>query len=127
MIRFSRRAAFALGVFAICIESWRRWHQFGDVAMWPAIFDDYLAGGFLIVASRIAARDVRRGRVWLAAAWGAATMMMYGSFFGHLVNRGPPDPSGFPVNVVLFVKAIMLAVCMGGLIATLRRGPDDGA
>jgi hypothetical protein len=54
-------------------------------------------------------------------------MMMYGSFFGHLVNRTPPDPSGFPVAVVLVVKAVMLAVCIAALTATLRQGPDDGA
>jgi hypothetical protein len=117
--------AFVFGVLAICIESWRRRHQFGDVAMWPAIFDDYLAGGFLITASRIAARDARRGRIWLAGAWGAATGMMYGSFFGHLVNRAAPDPSGVPVVVVLVVKAVLLVACLTGLIASLRRSRAD--
>jgi hypothetical protein len=115
-----------LGVIAFVVESWRRRHQFGGVTMWPVIFDDYLGGGFLIVASRIAARDPGRGRVWLAAAWGAASMMMYGSSFGQLVNRAAPDASGLPVPFVLAVKAVLLAVCLAGLVITLRSGrPTD--
>src|SRR5262245_2441890 len=120
MIRFSRRAAFILGIFAIVVESWRRWHQFGDMALWPSIFDDYVAGGFLIIASRIAARDVRKGQVWLAAAWGAATMMMFLSLFGQLVGHFASDPSGLPIAVVISVKVILLAVCVAALAATLR-------
>jgi hypothetical protein len=123
---FSRRAAFALGVFAIVVESWRRRHQFGDVSMWPLIFDDYIAGSFLIAASRIAARDAGRGRVWLAAAWGASAMMMYGSFFGQLINRAAPDASGLPTTFVLGVKAVLFAICLAGLAVTLRRGPASG-
>src|SRR5262245_38165892 len=123
MLRFSRRAAFAFGIFAIVVESWRRSHQFGDPSIWPMIFDDYLAGGFLIVASRFAARDVAKGRVWLAAAWGAATMMMFGSLFGQLVGHFAADPSGLPIAVVLSVKAILFAACLACLAATLRSSP----
>jgi hypothetical protein len=122
-MRFSQLAAVAFGVYLIAVESWRRWHQLGDVAMWPRIFDDFLAGTFLIAASRIAARDIGRGRIWLAAAWGAAAMMMYGSFFGQLAERGAPDASGLPVTVVLAVKAVMFAICTAGLVATLRSKP----
>jgi Kef-type K+ transport system membrane component KefB len=121
-LRFSRRAAFAVGVFAFVVESWRRRHQFGDVAIWPLIFDDYIAGSFLIAASRIAARDTGRGPVWLAAAWGASAMMMYGSFFGQLINRAAPDASGLPTVFVLAVKAVLFAVCLACLVVTLRSG-----
>jgi hypothetical protein len=124
MMRLGGRAALVFGIFAIAVETWRRWHQFGDIAMWPSIFDDYLAGGFLIIASRIAARDVRKGRVWLAAAWGAATMMMFSSLFGQLVGHFASDPSGLPIAVVISVKAILLAVCAAGLAATLRSAPE---
>lgn len=119
-LRFARTAALAFGVFLIVIETWRRFHQLGDVAMWPSIFDDYLAGLALITASRIAARSTERGRTWLAAAWGATTFMMFGSFFHQLVDHAEPDPSGVPIECVLAVKGAMLAVCLSGLVATLR-------
>jgi hypothetical protein len=49
-------------------------------------------------------------------------MMMYGSFFGQLVNRAAPDASGLPVVFVLAVKAILFAVCLAALAVTLRQG-----
>jgi hypothetical protein len=129
-LRFARRAAPPFGLFAIGIETWRRWHQFGDVRMWPVIFDDYLMGGFLLAASLVAARSPARGRTWLAGAWGVATGMMYGSFFLQLGNPLGPDPSGFPLALVLLVKGIMLATCVSGLVtsvisaATSSRAPS---
>jgi hypothetical protein len=119
-LAFARHAAFLFGAFAIVIETWRRWHQFGEVALWPAIFDDWLMGGFLIGAARFAGRDAVRGRPWLAGAWGVATGIMYGSFFIGLQNRDRGDPSGFPAWCVLAVKGAMLALCLAGLVASLR-------
>jgi hypothetical protein len=124
-LRFSRRAALALGIFLICIETWRRSHQLGDPAMWPSIFDDYLGGAFLIAASLIARRSVTKGRTWLAAGWGGATGMMFGSFFGQLMQHHAPDPSGVPTSCVVAFKGVLFALCIAGLTATLR-SHDDG-
>jgi hypothetical protein len=68
-LRINRYATLVLGGAVIVIEVWRRWGQFGDLAMWPAIFDDFLAGGLLIASSWVAARDAVAGTKWLAAAW----------------------------------------------------------
>ena len=124
-LHFSRTAALVLGIFLVCIETWRRSHQFGDLASWPHIFDDYLAGGFLVVASILAARDLAKGHTWLAAAWGATTMMMVKSLFVHLAERGP-DPSGASTAWVLAFKGAILAVCIAALAQTLRARPFGG-
>jgi H+/Cl- antiporter ClcA len=52
-------------------------------------------------------------------------MMMFGSFFGQLVEHRAPDPSGLPTTFVLAVKAIMFAVCAAALTATLRSTPGQ--
>jgi hypothetical protein len=126
-IRFSRIAARSLGPLVIGIETWRRWHQFGDVRIWPAIFDDYLAGGFLLYAASVAkpANEVT-GRRYLAGAWGVAAGMMYGSFFSQLYRFAEPDPSGLPVLPVLIAKGVGLVVCVGGLLGALK-GEHRGA
>jgi hypothetical protein len=126
VLTFSRIAARALGIFLIAIETWRRSHQLGDLSKWPSIFDDYLGGAFLIVASLIAARNPTKGRTWLAAGWGGATSMMFASFFGQLAEHDRADPSGVATACVLAVKALLFAVCLAGLVTTLRSHEGDG-
>jgi catechol 2,3-dioxygenase-like lactoylglutathione lyase family enzyme len=119
-LAFSRTAARWFGVFLFAIETWRRWDQMGELRKWPSILDDWLAGAFLVAASVVAARDPSRGRAWLAGAWGAATGMMFGSFFGQLTDGHGVDPSGAATSVVVGVKGAMFALCVAGLVASLR-------
>jgi hypothetical protein len=35
-LTFSRRLALAFGVLLPIVETIRRWHQLGDIRMWPA-------------------------------------------------------------------------------------------
>jgi hypothetical protein len=104
-LKTSRRLALGLGIFFPCIETWRRCGQFGQPREWPSIFDDYLAGALLLAAVWQARRSAARGRTWLAAAWGYAVGMMYGSFFGQLLGRADADPSGLPTSFVVGFKA----------------------
>jgi hypothetical protein len=120
-LSFSRGAAQILGPLVIAIETWRRWHQFGEIRMWPAIFDDYLVGGFLLYAARVARpTNQSRGRRNRAPAWGVATGMMYGSFFAQLERLAERDPSGLPAWPVVIAKGIGLLVCLVGLVAALK-------
>jgi len=125
-ITFSRRAARILGPLIIAIETWRRWNQFGDIHSWPAIADDYIAGAFLFYSATAAKPATEfRGRLYLAAAWGVGTGMMYGSFFSQLQRAAEPDPSSLPVLPVLIAKGVGLLLCVGGLVGSLK-GPHRG-
>ena len=127
-VSFSRWAARILGPLVIAIETWRRWHQFGDVRMWPAILDDYLAGAFLLYAAHLATPgNDGIGRRYLAGAWGVAGGMMYQSFFSQLGRLADPDPSGMSVVPVLVGKGIGLVLCVGGLLGALRGGHTGGS
>ncbi len=121
-LAWSRALAWVLGAFFPLVETWRRRHEFGTPRAWPHIFDDYLMGGLLLAAAA-ASRRADRGRALLAAAWGFACAMMYGSFFGQLTDERAIDASGLPSHCVVAVKGGLLALCVTGLAGALRRPP----
>ena len=126
-LAFSRQLALGAGLFLPAIETWRRWGQFGQISKWPVIFDDFLAGGFLVLSTLVCRRSLPQGRLLLAGAWGAAVGMMYGSFFSQLVELGEPDPSGVPSVLVVAFKALLLGLSLAGLVGALRTPPSTNA
>jgi len=60
-LAFSRRLALGAGLFLPAIETWRRWGQFGQLSKWPVIFDDFLAGGFLVLGALACRRSLPLG------------------------------------------------------------------
>lgn len=121
---FSRTMAWVLGIFFPLVEMWRRSAELGQLGRWPAILDDFLMGALLLAGAFSSRRRAQDGQTLLAAAWGFACAMMYGSFFGQLGKLQQADPSGFPAECVVAVKALLLALCIAGLVSTLRFKPD---
>ncbi|MGD0679774.1 MAG: hypothetical protein ABSC94_30685 [Polyangiaceae bacterium] len=80
-LTLSRRLALGSGLILPAVETWRRWGQWSQVAQWPFILDDFLAGALLVLGSLAVKRSPTEGRALLASAWGVAFGMMYGSFF----------------------------------------------
>jgi hypothetical protein len=114
----SRRLAYVLCPFFLLVDVWRRfgrWHE------WPVILDDVIAGVLLALALVKLRRRASDGRLYLVAAWAYAVGMMYGSFFGQLLELSRPDASGLPPRLVVGVKAVLLALCTLGLLGGLRR------
>ena len=124
-LSFSRRAALIAGIALPLLETWRRWAEWGQLSKLPSILDDFVAGGFLIVAAAMTRFDPARGQPYLAGAWGVAAGMMYGSFFGQLVALGQPDPSGVPPAVVVAFKGVLFAGSIFCLGAALRVPHSD--
>jgi hypothetical protein len=115
----SRWLAYFLGPFFLVVDVWRRfgrWHE------WPIILDDVIGGLLLLVALHKLRRDAQAGRLYLVAAWGYCVGMMYQSFFGQLMELSSRDASGLSSRFVVGVKAVLLAICVVGLVGGLR-GP----
>jgi uncharacterized membrane protein len=116
----STRLAYVLSPFFLLVDLWRRfgrWHE------WPVILDDVLAGVLLLVAIAKLRRRASDGRLYLAVAWAYGVGMMYGSFFGQLMEIARPDASGLPAPFVVGVKAVLLVLCVLGLVGAVRKVP----
>ena len=89
--KISAWLAVAFGAFLSVAEIARNW---GNWEYWPFWLIDYIAVALLLLGGIAVIRGDRAGR-WLAAAWGFATAMFYGSFFDHLhdVMNNTVDPA----------------------------------
>jgi hypothetical protein len=118
---FSRCAAIVIGAILPIVEIYRRWHQLGDITMFPAWFDDVLISAFLLYGAWRTRHDVETGRPYLAAGWAFMAGMAYSSFFGQLMSLDQPDPSGAPATAVVVIKGLGLALAFAALAATYSR------
>jgi len=126
-MRFSRYLAWAYGVLLPVLETVRRWSTWQEFP--PALFDDYIAGGFLLYGAWEIGRDQPRGRLLLAAAWGFTCGLAYSGFFGQIwrLQHNEPDPAPIPSQWVAVIKGIGFALAILALILTLRgnKGPES--
>ncbi len=72
---------FIGGIGIPILETIRRWHQLTDLHHFINWFDDYLMGAFLLFAAWKTYQSAEIGKPYLCSAWGAATGMMFMSFF----------------------------------------------
>jgi hypothetical protein len=119
-LTFSRRLALVFGVLLPIVETYRRWHQLGDIRIWPAWLDDWAIGGFLLYGAWRTAKDAATGRPWLTAAWGFTCGMAYPSFFGQLARLDQPDPSSLPAAWVVGIKGVGFLLAILALAGSLR-------
>ena len=119
-IRFSRDAAFVLGVLTPVAETIRRWSTWREDP--AAYFDDFFLGGLLLLGAWRVWKDPRSGQRFLTAGWGFACGMIYPSFFFQLerVRRGLPDPAPISSEWVLAIKGVGFAVAILSLVLALR-------
>ena len=122
-LAFSRHLAVAFGVLLPVVETIRRWHQLGDIRMWPAWLDDFILAAALLYGAWRTARNVETGRPWLAAAWGITCGMAYNSFFGQLARLEEPDPSSVPAVWVVGIKGVGFLLAILALAGSLRHAP----
>jgi hypothetical protein len=122
-LRFSRDAAFALGVLTPIAETVRRWGTWRDEP--AAYFDDFFLGGLLLYGAWRVWQNPRAGQRFLAAGWGFACGMVYGSFFSQLqrIRLGEADPAPISSEWVAVIKGVGFALAIVSLAASLRPLP----
>ena len=123
-IAFSRRLAVIAGVALPVLETARRCHQLGDLAVWPYWLDDWAIGIFLLYGAWKVSQDAVAGRPVLAGAWGFACGLGYASFFSQVESLDQADPSGLAPSAMVVIKGLMLTVGIAALVATVRGTPS---
>jgi hypothetical protein len=116
--KISAWLAIVFGLFLSVAEIARNW---GNWEYWPFWVIDYIAVALLLIGGISILRGDGRGR-WLAAAWGFATAMFYGSFFGHLhdVMSNTVDPADVPREPRLtIIIGIMFGFTLLGILLAL--------
>lgn len=122
-MKFSRILAVILGIFVPVAETIRRWDTWHEAPL--RLFDDYMLAGLILYSAWLTGQDLRRGQSFLAAGWGMAVGVAYGSFFRQLdhFRAGEPDPAPIPAIWVVVVKGALLVLSIIALVVTLRARP----
>lgn len=120
MFEFSRRLAWVFGCALPVLETVRRFHQLGDLRVWPFWLDDFILGAALLSGALLTSRGRRENAKFLAAAWGIACGMAYGSFFATFQHLEAPDPGPLPTAWVATIKGVGSALAVVALIGALR-------
>src|SRR5262245_56003749 len=112
MRRFEVRAAYVVGALLPILETARRRTDFHPL---HAYLDDFVIGGWLLLAAWSVSKGKRYGTAFLCSAWGALCGGMWGSFFGQLSNSSPADVSGLTNGVVVAIKGAIWAIALFAL------------
>jgi len=128
---FSRRLAVLAGMGLPVLEVVRRWRTLpGPPDTWHHWLDDFFLGAMLLGAawlSRPRAPGMRPRRVrrlaWLTAAWSFACGVGLFSLLSQVEHLLHPelgdDPSGIAHGWIVLAKAVLLAVGVAGLVASM--------
>ena len=107
------RGLAALLALALMIgEAWRSWGA-GRHPMF--VLDDQLMGGFLLTAAWMMRADSPRNRAAFTGAWGVLAGMLYGSFFGKLVEPGRSDAGNWDMGVLTWLIGAAFVTALVGL------------
>jgi hypothetical protein len=126
MFQFSRRLAYLFGIALPVLETLRRYHQLGDLAIWPQWLDDFLLGALLLMGAHLTARLRFDNARYLAAAWGVTCGMGYYSFFSQVLRLDQSDPAGIPSSWVAVIKGVGFALAIAALVGALKVPAHDG-
>ena len=119
-MRFEVVAAFVIGLLLPVMETARR--GIGHWAVeFTTMFEDYVAGGLLLVGAWAATRSRPWGSTFLLVAWAYFAGLMSSSFWWQLeeaIRRTATEPNSM---LVLVVKTILWITCVVSLVLAFRR------
>ena len=97
-------------------ETYRSWGAGRHIAF---VVDDYWMGALLLLGAWLMRRDTFRNRALFAAGWGVCAGMLYGSFFGKLVEPSSSNPGNFDMGLLTGLLGLAFFVAVAGMIATI--------
>jgi hypothetical protein len=113
------RGALVIGLLLPLLETYRRGMAHWGVEF-TSMFEDYLAGGLLLVGAWAALSHRAWARDALLVAWSWFTGLMTISLVDHIevtLRAGSQEPDN---AIVIGVKVVLWAAAAWGLISTLR-------
>jgi hypothetical protein len=120
---FWRVWAAILGSSLMIGESIRSWGQGRNLLF---VFDDFLIGIPLVVTAILMGNPTPARRCAFAAAFAATAGMLYGSFFGKLIDLSDPAESNIEIRLLTGLIGLAFVSSLLGLIASIRMAATSG-
>ena len=113
---FLRIIATIQALSLILGETYRSWGAGRHIAF---VVDDYWIGGLLLLGAWMMRTDSLRNRALFAAGWGANAGMIYGSFFGKLIDPSSSNPGNFGMGLLTALLGLAFFTSVAGMIAAI--------
>jgi len=97
-------------------ETYRSW---GAGRHWLFVVDDYWISALLLAGAFLVKPESVKTRALFAAGWGANAGMLYGSFFGKLVEPASSNPGNFGIGVLTALIGLAFVTSVLGMIASI--------
>ena len=104
-------------------ETYRSW---GAGRHWLFVVDDYWISALLLLGAWLMKTPTVRTRALFAAGWGTHAGMLYGSFFGKLVDPSSSNSGNFDIGLLtglIGLAWVTAVVCMIASILLPAREP----
>jgi hypothetical protein len=125
MYRFSQNLARVAGIVLPVGETLRRWGSWWDNP-WSYLNDVFM-GAFFLAAAWMSSHRGSIGARYLAASYGFACAIGCSSLAVTIAQIDRTDPAGVSGAAAALVKALMLGLCVAGLIGALHGRPNQPA
>lgn len=97
-------------------ETYRSW---GAGRHWLFVVDDYWISALLLLGAFLVKPTDVKTRALFAAGWGANAGMLYGSFFGKLIEPSSSNPGNFGIGLLTFLIGLAFATSVIGMFASI--------
>lgn len=97
-------------------ELWRSW---GAGRHWLFVIDDQIMGAMLILGALAVAKDTFNRRALFAAGWGVNAGMLYGSFFGKIVEPQNTNAGNWNLDVLTVLVGVAFVISLLGMFLAI--------
>ncbi|NQY14226.1 MAG: hypothetical protein HRT81_10255 [Henriciella sp.] len=108
--------AVLLALSLMIVEVWRSWGAGRELVF---VIDDQIMGAMLIASAYLLKQQTLRRRAFFSAAWAVNVGMLYGSFFGKVVNPADAEPGNWDVNILTGLIGLAFVSAIIGMIASI--------